>query len=419
MGPPGAAQPRGRRYLLLLSPPLAAYQAAKAGAKLPTNSERYAHNLAELIPIENGVLGMTHGYGGRQTLEQARAELRPMAAAAAQVAEIEAQLERGGVDSDAAMYALDHPISLAEAKRRLALQGRPDIGRLNVILPQKEAATFAGLWVQHEPEHRVVVAFTRDPRATLRKYTTDPLFEPRLAGVSQAELYAAQARALRELQALGVPADAATDIRSGRVDLTVMGDMARVRSAVASGRMKLPDYVVLKEPPPLAYAAPVNPPGGSSPVKSFPRYSHRSMGWPAAAISGELVLVDGCLRIKGPEGPLIVWGAENELDLTEPGVVRVFNRMTGKSVRVGERVWGGGGGFDPRPAPPQIDAPIDPACKGPYFAGTGFISEVEFDAERLAREARDLARQERISYPEAVRRIEARWARAKAKAQAR
>ena len=72
---------------------------------------------------------------------------------------------------DAQMYAVDFGVELPEAIRRLTLQ-RP-IGKLGATLESNEADTLGGFWIQHEPEYRVVVAFTRDGEETIAKYVQD------------------------------------------------------------------------------------------------------------------------------------------------------------------------------------------------------------------------------------------------------
>ena len=44
------------------------------------------------------------------------------------------------------------------------------ISTLQKRLQIGEADTFAGLWVEHEPQYRVVVAFTHDGQETIGKY---------------------------------------------------------------------------------------------------------------------------------------------------------------------------------------------------------------------------------------------------------
>ena len=65
-------------------------------------------------------------------------------------------------------YATEYGLDLEEAVRRLALQ--EPIGALNAELAEKEQATFAGLWVEHEPEYRLFVRFTQRGERTLQPY---------------------------------------------------------------------------------------------------------------------------------------------------------------------------------------------------------------------------------------------------------
>ena len=81
----------------------------------------------------------------------------------------------------------------------------------------------------------------------------------------------------------------------------------------------------------------------------------------------------GCFRV-GTEGPALVWPAQAALDLAEPGVVRVHDRTTGASVRVGERVWVAGVQTDPQ-AVTELNRPLGP-CQGPLLDVAGFEPRV-------------------------------------------
>jgi hypothetical protein len=59
---------------------------------------------------------------------------------------------------DAKVYAADQNIDLTEAFRRLRLQ--PTVGALSAELDIKERDSFAGLWIQHSPQFRIVVQLT-------------------------------------------------------------------------------------------------------------------------------------------------------------------------------------------------------------------------------------------------------------------
>jgi hypothetical protein len=72
---------------------------------------------------------------------------------------------------DAQAMAEDMGIPVDEALRRMQYQD--DIGNLQVALTANEPETFAGLWIEHQPEYRIVVQFTRDGEQTIRPYSKD------------------------------------------------------------------------------------------------------------------------------------------------------------------------------------------------------------------------------------------------------
>lgn len=288
-------------------------------------------------------------------------------------------------------YAREYCVSLAESRRRMDIQNRdaigpetepggpppppPDsIGAISQRIEAEEAATFAGLWIRHRPDYRVVVAFTRDAAATLRKYTSDPLFLPLdRPGPTQAELRATQDRLFAELARLGArPATASADIMRGRVQFEVLGDMGPFRAAAARGEVTLPDYVDISEPAPLAVAAPPLPPAERNPVRAFPRHKYRSGGVELAILrTGRVVLEGGCLRLAGERRrPVIVWNNEAALDLAAPGRVRIIDRRTGVAIATDETVTLGGNSGPLDDESLVIDA--DPACPGPYYHVAGF-----------------------------------------------
>jgi len=58
------------------------------------------------------------------------------------------------------------------------------------------------LYVEHEPEFKIVVLFTKRPKETLAKYTQDPVFAGRTSAQSLEMLLATQAEAEAEAQLL-------------------------------------------------------------------------------------------------------------------------------------------------------------------------------------------------------------------------
>jgi hypothetical protein len=77
---------------------------------------------------------------------------------------------------DATSYAVQYGVSVDEGVRRLQLQR--SAGDLEAALAAEEAGAFAGLWIQHEPEYRIVVRFTnRAAEARLKARVAGGPFE--------------------------------------------------------------------------------------------------------------------------------------------------------------------------------------------------------------------------------------------------
>lgn len=77
-------------------------------------------------------------------------------------------LTSNDLKGDIAWYANEFGISYDEAEYRLDLL---DSFRLfQQVLREKEAATFGGLWLQHEPSFKVYIRFTDDGEATIAQY---------------------------------------------------------------------------------------------------------------------------------------------------------------------------------------------------------------------------------------------------------
>jgi hypothetical protein len=194
-------------------------------------------------------------------------------------------------------YARAYCVSIAEAKRRMDIQMRdavraptepgppppppPDsIGAIQTAMHTKETATFAGLWIEHQPNYRVVVAFTRGGAKTLAKYTRDPLFVPiNRAGATWAQMRATQERLWKELEAVQArPTTASADEMKGRVEISLATDLAVVRKAEREGRIKIPSYVTLIEPPPFKFYVPPPLPQYTR-LRAFPRAYYRRSGF--------------------------------------------------------------------------------------------------------------------------------------------
>jgi len=146
---------------------------------------------------------------------------------------------------DAQVYASNMGVSLDEAIRRFQLQ---DIaGDLDAELSMKEAETFAGLWLEHTPEFRLVVQFTRNAEETIKPYISKELadiVEVRTAKVSLLELQKAQDDVISSVSGLDIPVESGINVFENRVELYVV-DRARFDEAVQEGKVQLPDNVVV------------------------------------------------------------------------------------------------------------------------------------------------------------------------------
>lgn len=159
---------------------------------------------------------------------------------------IHAQPAKDPFAHDAKAYAEHYRVDVSEALRRLHLQ--EDIGELNAALETQEAATFAGLWIEHEPQYRVVAQFTRDGARTLQRYTANTplagLIEVRGARTSYARLIADQNTSDEALSKAGIATNSLVDVKRNRVEQRVLDTAAAQATAQRSG-IKLPDTVEL------------------------------------------------------------------------------------------------------------------------------------------------------------------------------
>lgn len=270
---------------------------------------------------------------------------------------------------DAGAMATDLGISVDEAIRRLSLQD--PIGRLGAELEQREAETFVGLWIQHEPEYRVVVAFSRDGQETIKPYVENTplagLIEVRTASVTLAELKAAQQKAIQLVRELGLPFSSGINVQENRVELYV-SDRSLFETSMQNSNLQLPEHVeVVVTYEPLDDEIPF----ALTPVPglAFPQLRAQSTTFMLALLQGKLAIRDGCLRVsEGDEDPgsLIIWQPDYFLNDND-GTVEVLDREGKAVARVGERVSMGGGEVSLASVETQLRGPIPSQCEGPYW----------------------------------------------------
>ncbi|MBS7670932.1 hypothetical protein [Croceicoccus gelatinilyticus] len=320
--------------------------------------------------------------------------------------EIEAIENYKGQYAENAWYARAYCVSVEEAERRMEIQNRgaigprtepgprpdtapdADPGSLQVLLHEKEPATFAGLWIQHQPTYGVAVAFTRDAAATLAKYTSDPIYIPvERPGPTLIELRTTQDRMVELLQQMGINwYGAGSDITKGTVEIELGQSADPIREAAARGEFDLPDYVVFKEPAPFPLPAPPIP-AGDTRVKSFPQFANRTDGGISTLVGvpdvpARLALRDRCLWLypEGEEPKIAVWEQHEALDLTDPDRVAVMNRFSGAKVYADSDVVLMG--LQPSEVEPPKNIVGNEGCPGPYRVVRGIVPRQVWDQQQ-------------------------------------
>ena len=145
---------------------------------------------------------------------------------------------------DAQYYAENYGVELSEAIRRLTLQ--EPIGKLGATLESNEAGTLGGFWIQHEPEYRVVAAFTKEGEKTMAKYVQDgpllDIIEVRTVDATLRELKRAQQEAGSIVSGLGFRAASGINVFENRAEIYVR-DRSRLEEALQESGQTLPAHV--------------------------------------------------------------------------------------------------------------------------------------------------------------------------------
>ena len=151
---------------------------------------------------------------------------------------------------DAGYYADAYGVSLSEAIRILAEQNTNAIGNLDSELKSRESATFGGLWIQNEPDYRIVVAFTRDGEKTIRPYLerSSVATTVKVCQVDKTlvELSKARAEAEEMVEELGFKPASGTDLPNNMVQLYLTAkEIEELEIELEKAGLTLPDNVEL------------------------------------------------------------------------------------------------------------------------------------------------------------------------------
>ncbi|WP_133050287.1 S1 family peptidase [Stenotrophomonas maltophilia] len=136
-----------------------------------------------------------------------------------------------------ATYSRMFGVSKIEAEARFLIMAEST--KVQEILRTKYPTTFGGLYVEHQPQFRVVVRFTDSPAESLRAVTADPAFVALPASHSLAELSAAQQAVGEELHRNGINFLSRLDLEHSTVEFSVEDPQA-VEQPMRSLRSEIP-----------------------------------------------------------------------------------------------------------------------------------------------------------------------------------
>jgi hypothetical protein len=285
---------------------------------------------------------------------------------------------------DAEAYAKQFDVTVEEATERLQFQD--GIGELNAALTANEADTFGGLWIEHEPDYRVVVLFTRKGERTIRPYLAGKpyahLVEVRQARYTLAELETIYAQATCELAKLDFGVNVQLDVPGNGIEIPV-GDREWFESELRRAGARLPEGVelvvveggataqnkdLLLTPPVPGIAFP-----RQKPVEGFRVCMD-------AALVGTLQLEESCLYVQSLGGGRLVpiWPPGFTLRVAGDRVL-VIDGEGKVAARAGDEVYmgGGDGGADE-----WVLQQIPPACRGEYLiVGCDVRPNLRYDSE--------------------------------------
>ncbi len=148
----------------------------------------------------------------------------------------------------AEVYSRHYGVTVEEALRRLEIQD--SFPELQPALEQNEIDTFGGLWIQHEPEYKIVVAFTQDGTKTISEYsdyiseTVAPYVEVRTVDKSLAELLQEQAGMRESLNEHAISSESRVDVRNNVVDIDIpQNDKTAFYVEEQAGSLTMPENV--------------------------------------------------------------------------------------------------------------------------------------------------------------------------------
>lgn len=158
------------------------------------------------------------------------------------------QGEEEALQHDAEVYAEHFDVDVDIAKRNLQLQ--ESAGELQAELYENEVQTYAGQWIEHVPEFRVIVQFTdgdvQRAMAHMPNALAESQVEVREAEYSLTELDRQQNSASDIIGELGIDSNITRNVRENRVEIWVL-DGDELEAALNNKQQALPEAVTIIE----------------------------------------------------------------------------------------------------------------------------------------------------------------------------
>lgn len=216
-----------------------------------------------------------------------------------------------------------------------------DAQALDRRLKAAEGVNYIGYRIVRDPSPRFAFQFRRDAAATLARHTRDPRFAAREGGVPTAELQPIFDEWFPRLTAKRLVGGGSVMEFDGVVAFDMTVDEIAFREIVAAEGWTLTELLRLE------FGPPPNPrtidPALASLVRLVPRSDRLPSAVNQAALSGRIILRDGCFRLAdhGDGGePLVLFDRDAEIGLDADNHMTVTDG--GQTVRIGEKViWAG------------------------------------------------------------------------------
>jgi hypothetical protein len=252
-----------------------------------------------------------------------------------------------GPQGEAAWYAEDQKISIAEARKRQDEQNvlRPRFEKLLGELRAKEAGNFTDARVVHQPDWAYVLYFKRNPEATLAKYIRHPHFKAALAPYTREELEALIKPWADRFAKAKIVGGYGSDATYGTAEFMMAVTEEEYREIAARE-----GWGTVPAPIKLGFASPMAVPAVDPRVAPLLRHfasERRATVFQLEALgTGRITLRDGCFRLaadnSGGKETLAMFHRETGIGVDEDGYLALIDRRTGKPTgRVGEMfAWG-------------------------------------------------------------------------------